>query len=96
MPNRGQKRARAETRASSLGVRKSTEQEKRTAEEKKSIGLDGEQRARSGWPVVWCDWEDSGTVEGNRDGSWGVGEGKSEVCFLTPGVIKVSGPSGSG
>lgn len=29
---------------------------------------------KSRWPVVWYDWEDSGTIEGNRDaGEWARG-----------------------
>lgn len=52
MPNRGQKRARAETRASGLGVRKSTEQEKRTAKGKnQQVLMVSRKRGQDG---QWC------------------------------------------
>lgn len=52
MPNRGQKRARAETWASGLGVRKSTEQEKRTAKGKnQQVLMVSRKRGQDG---QWC------------------------------------------
>lgn len=45
------------------------------------------QTAKSRWPGLWGAWEDSGTVEGNRD----AGEWVREVQGLFFGAVSLCG-----